>query len=340
MGEQIEFNRDEMIEEKMREILRDIRGSLTPRFPKLDYAPMALYDEGEYTGRPLLFINHRSYYFISYFVEQSNPDDIVLGVARKRSGNGWAYISRIENFTRLIYSLSLSDKRSCSVQSAMPGFLGELPEGSFLKIDSAEDVQHLGLYQGYESGKLRLAFAFDSDSNDYEDLSEVEFQKRDMGEEVRPGTMKTEFELRRCRSISLMQLGDGISSIEGIPDPNGSRGAKTVLKKLMDRLLSGPFSSMNIEFDRYRMRTSYASGDKTIEASCYSSFTADSLLSSVKMLARLDQAEGQESQEGRFIYESGDLRRPVEILIDYPETGSYRIRIAKSSELQPDWGLE
>lgn len=304
MTKETEFDPDEMMEREIVKILEGIKDMYTPTYPKLDHAPLALYNEKDYLGQPLLFIKDISdYYFISYFVKQVDSGDLVLGTARKPSAKGWKYITRIEGFTRLIESMSLCVRSSCSVPAEMPDFLRNLPMGSFLQIDLAEGVQALGIYRGFESGKLHLAFGFDQDTGQYEDLSEVDFRKRDMGQEARPVTMKTEFELDECRRISLLQLTEGISGIDGIPD---NRQGRLVSDHLLCKLVSGPFSSMNIEFDRFRLTTSFRIGEKLVEGPCYSSFAAHPTMSGLKIFAGLDQAEDYDSQEGSFTFETNN----------------------------------
>ena len=327
MTKEIEFDKDEVLKRKILQMLQEINDSFLPLYPKLDYTPMALYEAKEYQGCPLLFTKRVWYHFLAYYVHQLESGALILGLARKRNGRKWEYISTIDNFTRLVDTYSLSTKESCSFKDDLAGFVDSLPVGSFLQIGTKNGIKSLGIFRGYEQGQVKLTFGFDSKTGEFEELHDVSFEEGEMGEEVSAGFMNTSFTLDQCRRIDLLQIRGGVTGLDGLPDPDSARKAHIILETIMKTFIERRYTSVKILYRRGGLTVCYMQGKEEYGEVHYSDSVAAPFLCRLKIFAGLDQAEHERDQHGKFKYKLNDAPYSMKLRIEYPEIGSYDIFI-------------
>lgn len=327
MGKEIEYNRKECFKIRAE---NDDKWFFEPCDPSLDYAPISFYEEEDYLNRPLLINRYDSYFSLAYLIELKDWV-MKLGVSRKRTDGIWNYISSVDNVTRFIDTHSMTVKRSCSSPGEMKGFVRSLPMGSFLEITEADGVQTLGIYKELSAGKICLTFGFDSESHIFEDLSVVDFRKRDLGENVWRGKMKTVIALDDCVRISQLAMKDGVSGTEDISDGSGDNEVHSIVRRMMKDFCSGPFAKLLIKFDRTRISTSFENGDEIIEGPSYNSLSAYGMLIRLKLISDIPIGSpmNQKYFQSLFKYDVDGAKHALMIHIHCYEHKCYSITIEK-----------
>lgn len=334
MTKETEFNPKEVLDRKILEILRALNESMpVARYPKLNFVPMGLFEEGDYLDRPLLFQKSTGWFFLSYFVKQIEKEDLVLGLVRKRYDlNSWEYLSRIENHTRMVRAYSLSFKRSCLFPDEMADFARKLPFGSFLQIETVKGFQALGIFSGTSDGEIELKFGYDLHDGRLKDLSMnlLKSWERDWEDESRVshGIMMKRYKLSNCRKLSLLELNDGVSGINDIPSFDQiSEVPKSIEKASMNALINGNLSAVEIIFDCEKVSTVFCKGKNAYDGQEYSGFFGDDVVSHFEKYADTEYGEDNEHRKGGYRYSLNGREYDISIRIEHQEPGGYRIRL-------------
>lgn len=323
----IKYDRNELLKRLALKELEKLNDLYISAYPKLDYAPMALYDENEVQGYPMLF-NLHEYLFIGYFLktESDKPD---IAVARKESSTGWEYHDRFEKVPRFFGALSLSSKKSCSSAGSMAEFALNLPVGSFIQVTGVDGFQSMGFFLGLFSSRIDLAFGYDLESGDYEKSYDISLYRRENSDLGSRGFPERSLDLRSCRQITVMETNEGISGTILIPNPEQARETTEKTRiAMVGYFIEKMPSSMIVQFDRISGSIMHMNKNRKNEVGSFPGAIADNLISAFKSMANLDLAEHDEPQSGKFTYSHAGKEYSMSIEIEYPETGSYSITVA------------